>query len=199
MHDACTHNTPAPTFIFFSPSFLPPSQFPLVTNEIEVSVRNPSAINDGTLSFHQQSNTSVLAWGSLGGDGWVRADHPLVLAACDLRHPFVAVTPPPTYVVIRQGGLNPLFKTGGEFANSQGFSQIRSVLRSVGSEMGCEEDVVALSWLYSHPSGIVPSEPDVQCGRVLCFVLFENLPLPSNGPWLFTSKILLFCLQSSGP
>ena len=76
MHDACTHNTPAPTFIFFSPSFLPPSQFPLVTNEIEVSVRNPSAINDGTLSFHQQSNTSVLAWGSLGGDGWVRAAAP---------------------------------------------------------------------------------------------------------------------------
>ena len=47
------------------------SRFPLVTNEIELSVRNPAAISDGTLSFHQQSNTSVLAWGALGGDAWV--------------------------------------------------------------------------------------------------------------------------------
>jgi len=100
------------------------SKFPLVTNQIEVSVRNWSAIQDGTLAFHQQQNTSVMAWGALGGDGW--------------------------------GGLNPLFKTSGEFANSQGFSKIRSALRSVGAEMNCEEDVVALSWLYSHPSGIVP-------------------------------------------
>jgi predicted oxidoreductase len=55
------------------------SKFSLVTNQIEVSVRNWSAIRDGTLAFHQQKNTSVLAWGALGGDAWVNLPRPYLL------------------------------------------------------------------------------------------------------------------------
>jgi len=46
------------------------SRVPLVANEIEVSPLNPKALYDGTVAFHYSTNTTVLAWGPLGGDPW---------------------------------------------------------------------------------------------------------------------------------
>jgi predicted oxidoreductase len=128
----------------------------LVTNEVEISVWNPShlAYNDGTVDFLYRNKVRPskvsdkpclssflymqvrpVAWSALAGDP--------------------------------QGGLNRLFQRHG----TRQF-KIRKALRDVGSGTltincitcsqvgdqlgGYEEDVVALAWLLRHPSGMIP-------------------------------------------
>ena len=43
---------------------------PLIANEIEISALTPTAIHDGTVAYHYSTKTAMLAWSSLGGDGW---------------------------------------------------------------------------------------------------------------------------------
>ena len=46
------------------------TQKSLVANEIEISPLNPKALYDGTIPFHTNLGSTILAWGPLGGDSW---------------------------------------------------------------------------------------------------------------------------------
>lgn len=94
----------------------------LVTNEIEISVWNPSYLNynSGIVDHAYQNNYHNLAWSSLGGD-------PI-------------------------GGLNRLFVRKGKRQE-----KILHSLRTVGRELEIDDPaLVALIWVLSHPSGIIP-------------------------------------------
>ena len=94
----------------------------LVTNEIEISVWNPSYLNynSGIVDHAYQNNYHNLAWSSLGGD-------PI-------------------------GGLNRLFVRKGKRQE-----KILHSLRTVGRELEIGDPaLVALIWVLSHPSGIIP-------------------------------------------
>lgn len=56
---------------------------PLVANEIEVSVLNPKAIYDGTVSAMYNLGASILAWGPVGGDGYGGANRLFKVGSID--------------------------------------------------------------------------------------------------------------------
>lgn len=104
----------------------------LVTNEIEVSVWNPSYLNydSGLVDDSVTKGYRVLGWGPLGGD-------PI-------------------------GGLNRLFDRHGKRQ-----LKIHHALKQAGKDLGeDDETVVALSWILSHPSGIVPLLGTTQTSRL---------------------------------
>lgn len=80
------------------------------------------------------------------------------------------------------GGLNRLFVKTGERQ-----LKINHALRSVGGELGLnnsQDNVVALLWLLSHPSGIIPLLGTTKTDRVDSLVTaFELLGKMTNAQW----------------
>jgi predicted oxidoreductase len=78
------------------------------------------------------------------------------------------------------GGLNRLFVRKGSRQ-----TKIRHQLRSVGKELGIEEeDTVALLWLLSHPSGIIPLLGTTNTNRLSSQVkAFQYLGNMTNSQW----------------
>lgn len=104
----------------------------LVTNEIEVSVWNPSYLNynSGLVDHAYKNGYHNLGWSSMGGD-------PV-------------------------GGLNRLFVRKGKRQE-----KILHALRQVGRDLGIKNDaVVALVWVLSHPSGVIPLIGTTRLDRV---------------------------------
>jgi len=98
----------------------------LVTNEVNLSPWMPAVYDDGTLEDAMLRGIRPLSWGPIGGDP--------------------------------SGGANYLFKVkfpaGSESAKRQ--TNIRTMLKLVGDELGETEDIVALAWTLRHPAGVVP-------------------------------------------
>jgi predicted oxidoreductase len=82
--------------------------FPLVTNQVEISVLHRNALYDGVLDYCQQQRARPMAWSPLAG---------------------------------------------GELAKNE---SALAALQRVGKEIDASVEQVALAWLLSHPSGIVP-------------------------------------------
>jgi predicted oxidoreductase len=122
----------------------------LVTNEIEVSVWNPSYLNynSGLVDHAYQSGYHNLGWSSLGGD-------PV-------------------------GGLNRLFVRKG-----QRQERILHALRTVARDLDISDPAtVALLWVLSHPSGIIPLLGTTSLDRVAQYAdVFQYLGRMSVEQW----------------
>lgn len=122
----------------------------LVTNEIEISVWNPSYLNynSGLVDHAYQHGYHNLAWSSLGGD-------PV-------------------------GGLNRLFVRKGKRQE-----RILHALRDVGRQLKINDPaVVALLWVLSHPSGIIPLIGTTRVDRIATYAgAFQHLGRMSVEQW----------------
>lgn len=122
----------------------------LVTNEIEVSVWNPSYLNynSGLVDHAYKNHYRTLGWSSLGGD-------PV-------------------------GGLNRLFVRKGKRQE-----KILHALRQVGRDMNIKDDaVVALVWVLSHPSGIIPLIGTTRTDRIQKYAdAFQYVGNMTNAQW----------------
>lgn len=126
------------------------STIKLVTNEIEVSVWNPSYLNynSGLVDHAYKNSYHNLAWSALGGD-------PV-------------------------GGLNRLFVRKGKRQE-----KILHALRQVGREMDIKDEaVVALVWVLSHPSGLIPLLGTTRTDRVQKYAdAFQYVGKMTNAQW----------------
>lgn len=89
-------------------------QFPLVTNQVEMSVLHPRPLYDGTLDQCMRKGISPTAWSPFGG---------------------------------------------GEIFRRTDDERVRRIQKTVHrlcGEYSAEPDQIMLSWLFSHPAGIVP-------------------------------------------
>lgn len=122
----------------------------LVTNEIEISVWNPSYLNynSGLVDHAYTNGYHNFAWSSLGGD-------PI-------------------------GGLNRLFVRKGSRQ-----TKILHALRQVGKELNIDNDaVVALLWVLSHPSGIIPLLGTTKSNRMVEYAAaFQYLGQMTASQW----------------
>ena len=58
----------------------------LVTNQIEISLAATDAFTNGDLAFHQEQNTSIMAWSPLGGGSIIKHQGPLGRALDKIAH-----------------------------------------------------------------------------------------------------------------
>lgn len=88
--------------------------FPLVTNQVEISVLKTEAFFNGVLDQCQQKRVRPMAWSPLGGGSLFHSSEPQIERLC-------------------------------------------SVMEEICCQLGdCRIEQLALAWLLSHPSGIVP-------------------------------------------